>query len=175
MMVMRFARWFLCSIGLLCAIYGCQHMPPPHAQNTTINQSSFMDLWKVYTHCQTSHDPEAILVDAMRLNQASRIHQPDLPSLLRPVKPFVSDPPTRLAVDPKAMAAACTLRAGQAATAIGWNDLAITLYQSLLRGSPDSRENYYAKQAHEGLAEVRLRQSSRVAPESMSPHRPARP
>ena len=130
-----------------------------------------MDLWNTYTHCRTSHDAEAILIDALRLNQASRTAQLELPRLLQPVKPLVSDPPNRLAVDPKAMAASCTLRAGQAATAIGWNDLAVALYQSLLHDS-DSNESYYVRQAHEELAEVQLRRTSRLNPQPASLDQP---
>ncbi|MGH7232827.1 MAG: hypothetical protein ACREJU_15935 [Nitrospiraceae bacterium] len=146
----RIGGWIICLIGLLGVTYGCQRFKA-HPDQAVMSQASFIELWKTYTHCRTTEDPQAIFVDAMRLNQVSRTAQAELPRLLHPVKPFVSDLPTRLAVDPKSMAAACTLRAGQAATAIGWNDLAITLYQSLLRVAGES---YYAKQAQEALAEV---------------------
>jgi hypothetical protein len=125
-----------------------------------MSQSAFTDLWKTYTHCRTSDDPEAIVMDALRLSHAAQPDQPELPRLLRPVKPFVSTLPSRLAVDPESMAASCSLHAGQAATAIGWNDLALELYHFVLRHSSGSNESYYVRQAQEGLAEIERRRSS---------------
>ncbi|HJU04658.1 MAG TPA: hypothetical protein VJ692_05850 [Nitrospiraceae bacterium] len=152
-------------------IMGACQEPKVHRDTTVMSQSAFMDLWQTYTHCRTSEDTEAIVMDALKLNQAAQPEQPELPRLLKPVKPFVSTLPSRLAVDPKSMAASCSLHAGQAATAIGWNDLALQLYDSVLRHAPNSNESYYVRQAQEGLAEIERRRSSSPKLQPMSSSR----
>jgi hypothetical protein len=164
---LRTARVFLCVAGLMSALIGCRYADLRSGTEVT-NATSFTDLWKTYTDCQTNDDPQMLIIDALQLNQASQIDQPDLPALLKPVKPLVSPPPSRLAVDPKAMASDCALRAAQAALTIGWNDVAIVLYQSVLPHSAGSEDNYYVRQARTGLAEAQLRQSLHLQQQPLS-------
>ena len=146
--------------GLVCGIAGCQPVPPPlkapaanHSESGT--KETLMELWQVYTHCQTSEDPEGLVIDAMRLNQAAVTTPPKpFPMMLEPIEEIVEPPPVRLAVDPNAMAAACSIRAAHAAMERGWYDLAITLYRSIIPAPPDAQSTYYVERAQVGLAEA---------------------
>jgi hypothetical protein len=58
---------------------------PGHREPQLGREQSFGDLWKTYNHCQTIEEPEALVADAITLNQAvQRLLQPDPPALLKP-------------------------------------------------------------------------------------------
>ena len=118
-----------------------------------------MELWQIYTHCQTSEDPEGLVVDAMRLDQAAETTPSKPFPMLEPIDEMVEPPPVRLAVDPNAMAAACSLRAARTAMDRGWYDLAITLYRSIIPTAPDAPSTYYVKRAQVGLEEALIRKA----------------
>ena len=120
-------RWQVRFFGpvLLVAtvgIGGCHLMGPLDGSTTSVSNVEFMNLWKTYSRCRSSSDPDEMRTDAEQLDQAAlaitRKSQapPRLPDFLQP---FIAEPPSRLAVDPKAMVMACTLRAGQGAHAVG--------------------------------------------------------
>jgi hypothetical protein len=140
---------------LLLVLQSCASVPR-HRGPQSGQEQSFGELWKTYSHCQTMEEPHALLADAIKLNQAAqRLLQPDPPALL---KPFTSPLPVRLAADPTVMAQACALKAAQAAAAIGWNDVAVVLYRSVIPDQLfDIADNFYSMQARTGLADVLAR------------------
>jgi len=114
-----------------------------------------MDLWKIYSHCQTASDVQSVLRDAAVLNSYAERPEQELPRLLRPARGLISPPVVRLSVDPKAMASACTLRAANAAADAGWTEVATRLYRSLLSPTAtDGDRDYYARQAEVGLTDL---------------------
>ena len=64
---------------------------------------------------------------------------------------FVLDRPTRLAVDPKAMAASCALLAGYQARATGESQLAAEMFGHILSNYSITRYRYYVVQAYHAL------------------------
>ena len=67
---------------------------------------------------------------------------------------LMSAPAARFAVDVKAMAAACSLRAGSAAVQAGKLDVAKDLLQTVLSYQPQSEYAYYTLQAKTLLADL---------------------
>ena len=67
---------------------------------------------------------------------------------------LVTTPSARLAVDVKAMSAACSLRAGQAAVEAHRIDIAKGLLQSILEYRPQSDYDFYILQAKALLSEI---------------------
>jgi hypothetical protein len=67
---------------------------------------------------------------------------------------LVSTPAVRFAVDVKAMAAACSLRAGSAAVEAGKLAIAKDLLRTVLSYQPQSEYAYYAIQAKALLSEL---------------------
>jgi hypothetical protein len=61
---------------------------------------------------------------------------------------------TRLAVDPKAMSASCTLHAGNIAAMSGRSDIAREMFNTVLREHAQSIYAYYAQQARTRLIEL---------------------
>jgi hypothetical protein len=70
---------------------------------------------------------------------------------------YVSQPTTRLAVDVKAMAAACSIRTGQLALDAGHLDLARNLFKTVLSYPQSEDYEYYSSQAQTLLAELEMR------------------
>ncbi len=144
----------VCS--LLFVLAGCQ-TGNPRTSSTTLDNASFMGLWQVYNQCQTSDDLDSMRGAVKQLTLAAQApvrDNPTLRSLIKPIKRWVSEPPTRLAVDLKAMAVACTLYTGQAALNIGRDDVATEMFSSVLLRNPQPEFAYYVEQAKVGLSKV---------------------
>ncbi len=146
--------WLLSAVLILA---GCQTTSPV-AKSAALDNSSFMSMWSIYRHCEAASDVETMRVDAQKLNSVA--HQPItamghdrlLPQVM---KRWVSEPANRLAVDPKAMAVACSLHAGQSALSAGRYDLAGEMFGVVLI-YPEGTYPYYVSQAREGLAQLNV-------------------
>lgn len=127
------------------------------AEAAPIDNGSFMSLWNSYSHCQATTDIDQLIKDALTLtNAANRSLTPGgfvlpLPGKLEQI---VSTPAARFAVDIKAMAAACSLRAGSAAVEAGKLDVAKDLLRTILNYQPQSEYAYYTLQAKALLSEL---------------------
>ena len=138
---------------LALAVVGCQ-------SGQSVKQAdngSFMSLWSVYSHCQSAKDFEELKHDAVVLStSAQRTVASDGFVLPLPGKleRLVTTPSARLAVDVKAMSAACSLRAGQAAVEARRFDVAKDLLKSILDYHPQADYAFYALQAKALLSEI---------------------
>ena len=145
----------LLAASVLLAVVGLQTAQP--AQAAAIDNGSFMSLWKSYSNCQATTDIDQMREDASILtNAANRSLSQEGFVLPLPGKleQFVSTPSARFAVDVKAMAAACSLRAGSAAVGAGKIAMAKDLLQPILGYEPQSEYAYYALQAKTLLSEL---------------------
>ena len=145
----------LLAASVLLAVVGLQTAQP--AQAAAIDNGSFMSLWKSYSNCQATTDIDQMREDASILtNAANRLLSQEGFVLPLPGKleQFVSTPAARFAVDVKAMAAACSLRAGSAAVEAGKIAMAKDLLQPILSYEPQSEYAYYALQAKTLLSEL---------------------
>ena len=128
----------------------------------SMKDESFRTLWSAYDHCQSGADLDAMRADVKRLEEGSLTaqdnglsvtHDPGRP-VLRPIERWIASPITRLSVDPKAMAAACTLYTGEAAARVGRTDLAAELFTSVIAHYPQPMYAYYVDQAQRWLGHV---------------------
>ena len=142
-------------VSVLISMVGCQTGQP--VKTAAIDNGSFMSLWSTYSHCQTTTNIDQLREDALALtNSANRSLTQEAFVLPLPGKleKFVSTPAARFAVDMKAMAAACSLRAGSAALEAGKLDIARELLRTILSNYPQSEYAYYSLQAKALLAEL---------------------
>lgn len=133
---------------VMISVAGCQTGQP--ARTATIDNGNFMSLWSTYSHCQDSASVELLREDALTLTHAANHSHPQEAFVLPlpgKIEKFVSAPAARFAVDVKAMAAACSLRAGSAAMQAGKLDLAKELLQTVLNYQPQTEYAYYTLQA----------------------------
>ena len=145
----------LILVSILVSVAGFQTGQP--VQAAAIDNGSFMSLWSTYSHCQATTDIDQLREDALTLtNAANRSFTQEAFVLPLPGKleKFVSTPAARFSVDVKAMAAACSLRAGSAAVGAGKLDIAKDLLQTILSYQPQSEYAYYTLQAKALLSEL---------------------
>ena len=145
----------LILMGILVSVAGFQTGQP--VQAAAIDNGSFMSLWSSYSHCQATTDIDQLRENALTLTNAanrSLIQEGFILPLPGQLEKFVSTPAARFAVDVKAMAAACSLRAGSAAVEAGKVDLAKDLLQTILSYLPQSEYAYYSLQAKALLSEL---------------------
>ena len=150
---MKYIRLILVSI--LVSVAWFQTGQP--VQAAAIDNGSFMSLWSSYSHCQATTDIDQLREDALTLTNAanrSLTQESFVLPLPGKLEQFVSTPAARFAVDVKAMAAACSLRAGSAAVEAGKLDIAKDLLQTVLSYQPQSEYAYYALQAKALLSEI---------------------
>lgn len=150
---MAMGRWL---IGLsMLALVGCQSAPT--TMHAGLDNAKFMDLWKVYHRCQSVTDVDLIKADAAALTSAQP-HPTQASGFLLPLPGtldrLISNPSARLAVDVKAMAAACTLRGGQLALESGRLDLAKEMFHTVIVNHPQPDYAYYTTQARAGLHRI---------------------
>jgi hypothetical protein len=124
---------------------------------TVTSETGFVNMWKHYVHCQSSTNVDQIWQDAQQLNKTVRLMaQAARTAQLLPdtIEQMMAEPPPRLAVDPKAMAVACTLLAGQAAQNAGRARFAAELFGLVLSNFTQPRYAYYQTQAQMGLDQI---------------------
>jgi len=135
---------------------GCQAIHP--LDETRVSKDAiFMNVWKRYTHCQSSTDVTQMRQDVQLLNRTVRLmDQSARAARLLPdfIEQTLADPPPRFAVDPKAMAAACTLLAGRAAQDAGHSRFAEEMFSFVVANFAQPRYAYYTEQAQMGLDRI---------------------
>jgi hypothetical protein len=140
-------------VSLLVA--GCQSAQP--VKPSGVENGSFMSLWAAYSHCQSATDFEELKQNAAILtNSAKRAVSSEGFVLPLPgkIERLVTTPSARLAVDVKAMSAACSLRAAQAAVDVRRFDVARELLKGILEFHPQSEYAFYTVQARAILSEI---------------------
>ena len=139
-------------VGFIPLLFGCQT-----GNAVKPDSGGFMNLWNTYAHCHAETDLEQLKHDASVLSAAanqSLSAETFVIPLPGQIERLVTTPSARLAVDVKAMAASCSLRAGQAAVNMGKIDIARSLLQSILDYHPEADYAYYSMQAKSMLLEL---------------------
>jgi hypothetical protein len=147
-------RWQAYVAAVLLS--GCQAIQA-FDYTTSPNETAFANMWKRYSHCRSHTDVNQIWHDAQQLNRTVRfMDQAARETELLPdtIEQTLAEPPTRLAVDPKAMAAACTLLAGRAAQNLGHSQFAAELFSFVLANFTQPRYAYYREQAEMDLDQI---------------------
>lgn len=153
MLSMRTNPLLLASLAFL--VVGCQS--GQQVKHSAPESGSFMGLWSVYSHCQSAKEWDELKHDAVVLSTSAKRTVPSdsfvlpLPGKL---ERMVTTPSARLAVDVKAMSAACSLRAGQAAVEARRFDVARELLRGILEYHPQADYAFYTAQAKAILSEI---------------------
>lgn len=146
----------LVALSLLLLMVGCQ-ATKPFEKSAGLDNTMFMSLWGTYSQCQSSTDLDAMRGIVQQLHQAATVPTSGKDFVLPLPERFerlVSKPTPRLAVDPIAMATACSLYTGQVALNAGRNDVAADMFLSVIQRHPEAEYAYYVDQARLGLAQL---------------------
>jgi hypothetical protein len=143
------------ALLMLVGLAGCSSIPQPSPMVGSLveKDESFKRLWGLYTSCRSNRDPVGAWRDARGLEELARTTAAATSGLglPAPLNWLVSQPPVRLSVDPRAMAAACLLHAAELSQAVGWEHAAV-MFGTLIRQYPETDYAYYVAQARSGLA-----------------------
>jgi hypothetical protein len=145
----------LIVLSILVSVAGYLTWQP--AEAAAVDNGSFMTLWNTYSNCQATTKLDQLSENASTLTAAAN-HSLDQETFVLPLpsklEKLVSTPAARFAVDVKAMAAACSLRAASAAVDAGKFDTAKDILQTILGYQPQSEYAYYTLQAKTLLSEL---------------------
>lgn len=153
-------RRLLCALVFLLS--ACHTMPSLDATPVP-SEAGFRDMWARYSDCRSGSGVIQTWQDAEQLNRAVRL----MGYSDRALQGTLAASPSRLAVDPRAMAASCTLSAGQVAHDAGLDRLAAKLFRFVLLNFHGPRYAYYREQAFKGMAQL-----SNSGSEQILLHRP---
>ncbi|ODT44917.1 MAG: hypothetical protein ABS70_04405 [Nitrospira sp. SCN 59-13] len=144
--------FLLLTVGMLLA--GCQLFDSSN-RAAAPRSPSVMSMWELYRHCQSSGDVETVLSAAKQLQQSAAdtpvLPPPDVPKSL---DRFVTKQPVRTTVDPKALAASCTLQAARTSLSAGREQEAEQLLYAVVFSYPESDYTFYVAQAKVWIEEL---------------------
>ena len=142
----------------LVGLGGCHGSWPFASSHLQVGNLEFMDAWKTYTHCRSSSEPDEIRADLQQLTQlaqAETMHN-NAPRLLpAAVRSLIATLPSRLAVDPQSMVAACALHGGHVAQYAGRPDVSEELFNAVAGAEHESASAYYAVEASRRLKRMK--------------------
>ncbi len=111
-------------------------------------------MWELYRHCQSSGDVESVLSAAKQLQQSADTHVVPPPDVPKSLDRFVTKQPVRTTVDPKALAASCTLQAARTSLNAGRDQEAEQLLHAVVSSYPESDYTFYVAQAKVWIEEL---------------------
>ena len=132
---------------------GCQWFQPS-GQTSVPRSTSVMSMWELYRHCQSSGDVETVLTAAKQLQQSADTHAVPPPDVPKSLDRFVTKQPVRTTLDPKALAASCTLQAARTSLSAGRDQEAEQLLHAVVSSYPESDYTFYVAQAKVWIEEL---------------------
>jgi len=144
------------TLGCVMLLSGCQSVLPVNTA-APLDNAGFMTVWDAYRHCQAGTNVDVMRGEMQQLARAASAQESadTLPASLPDfVKRVMAKPTSRLAADPKAMAAACALFTGHVALRGERMELATEMFRTVLQNHPQPEYAYYVDQAKTGLDQV---------------------
>jgi hypothetical protein len=112
-----------------------------------------MPLWAQYQVCRQTGDVESARALADRLHRTS-VREVELPVWMKFFGAHVAAQPLRVTIDPRALSAACALRAARLATEANRFPEAEVRYHDIIERYAGVEYAYYVEQARQGLIEL---------------------
>ena len=146
---------------------GCQSLQVKDPGELAIENHAFISLWDTYNHCLTGSETQEMQKNLEILHSApTPISLDDSPiPVPKFIKKLSSTRNSRLAVDPRAMAASCSIHLGEVAHQSADWDTALRTWQSILDNYPEPQYAFYVSEATQAIEEF-----SSVLPVSLSSH-----
>ena len=113
-----------------------------------------MSLWELYRDCRQSGNVETALSAARQLRQSADMQVVPASDLPGGLDGFVMKQPVRTTVDPKAMAASCTLQAAKVSLDAGRQQEAQQLLHAVMRNYPESEYAFYVQRAKDWMRDL---------------------
>jgi len=137
----------------LTSLWGCQAFTPKSPGELERENHDFISLWDSYNQCVTGSNIYEMNASLKILNLAPRpISVDDSPiPLPKFLKRLTSSRHSRLAVDPRAMAASCSIHLAEVAQHSDDWITAREALQSIVENYPEPQYAFYVSQANQAL------------------------
>jgi hypothetical protein len=144
---------------------GCQGFQPMTQGELAMEDQDFLGIWDAYKHCMAGSDIQEMHANLYVLDSAPKpISLDDSPiPVPRFLKKLSAARNSRLAVDPRAMAASCSIHLAEVAQHSADWDTAFHTFQSILKNYPEPQYAFYVTKANQAIE-----QFSSVRPASLS-------
>lgn len=151
---------FVLAGVLSLVLGGCQGFQPKAPGELAMKDQEFLGIWDAYTRCMAGSDVQEMQANLYVLDSAPKpISLDDSPiPVPRFLKKLSAVRNSRLAVDPRAMAASCSIHLAEMAQQSADWYTAFHTFQSILKNFPEPQYAFYvikANQAIEQLSSVR--------------------
>ncbi len=125
----------------------------------------FLDTWDAYNYCMEGSDIQQMLANLQLLDSAPKPISLDDSPIPIPLflKKLSSARSSRLAVDPRAMAASCSIHLAEVAQQSADSYTALLTLQSIIKNYPEPQYAFYVTKANQAIE-----QFSSVRPASLS-------
>lgn len=144
---------------------GCQGFQPKAQGELAMEDQDFMGIWDAYNHCMTEYNIQHMQDSLHVLDSAPKpISLNDSPiPVPKFLKKLSSARSSRLAVDPRAMAASCSIHLAEVAQQSADWHTALQAFQSIIKNYPEPQYAFYVTKANQAME-----QFSSVRPASLS-------
>ncbi|WNM63295.1 hypothetical protein [Candidatus Nitrospira neomarina] len=148
-------RFILVSL-LSIMVIGCQSLQPKSTGELAMEDHDFLGIWDAYNHCVNSSDVQHMQANLDVLASAPKpISLDDSPI---PVPAFLKKWSTargsRLAVDPRAMAASCSIHLAEVAQLSADWPTALRTFQEILKNFPEPQYAFYVSKANQAMEQL---------------------
>ncbi len=141
------------AILTFTALVGCQALQPTTQGELALEDGDFMGLWDSYNSCMVSNNVGELQTYLEELHAAPKpisFHESPIP-IPAFIKKMNSSRISRLAVDPRAMAASCSLQLAEVARQHQKFDIAVRVLENMKRDFPEPQYAYYVAKANNDL------------------------
>ena len=141
-------------MGLLAlSTIGCQAFKVKNPGELALKNHDFVELWDAYNNCQTGIHPQNMRRNLEILQAAPKpISLDDSPiPIPKFIKKLTSTRNSRLAVDPRAMAASCSIRLAEVAQQQADWDTSLRTLQDLIAQYPEPQYAFYVSEATKAI------------------------
>ena len=123
---------------LTVSLVGCQSLQPKNPGELALENDGFIGLWDTYNHCLNGSNTQQMQKNLQALHLAPKpLSLDDSPiSVPNFLKELASTRNSRLAVDPRAMAASCSIRVAAVAQQSGDWETSLLVLQNTVKRFP---------------------------------------
>jgi hypothetical protein len=149
------------------SLVGCQSLQPKSPGELALENHDFMGLWDAYNFCQAGSNTADMQRNLQVLHSApTPISLDDSPIPIPEfIKELTSMRNSRLAVDPRAMAASCSIHLARIAQQAKDWDTSLRTWQAIVNQYPEPQYAFYVSEATRAIEEF-----SSIRPASLSSH-----
>ncbi len=149
------------------ALTGCQSFQPKNSGELALKNYDFIGLWDAYNHCKSGSSIQEIKQNLAILQAApTPISLDDSPiPVPKFIKKLSSTRNSRLAVDPRAMSASCSIHLAEISREAADWDTSLRTYQGIVESFSEPQYAFYVSEASKAIEEF-----SATRPVSLSPH-----